>query len=80
MDNFHILVENNLEHGRKTNMKTRTTFRVNNNLHNLIKEKSYQLEWSYNKYLTNIVATYFRDGKDLDLERHFTQQHRQRIV
>ena len=61
-------------------MKTRTTFRVQNNLHNLIKEKSHEIDWSYNRYLTNIVATYFRDGKDLDLQRLITKQHRQQIV
>ena len=63
----------------QNNMKTRTTFRCNNNLHQLIKDKSHQLDWSYNKYLTNIVATYFRDGKDMDLEKNITQQHRQSI-
>ena len=31
------------------------------------------------KSTKNIVATYFRDGKDLDLQKHITQQHRQSI-
>ena len=63
----------------RNNMKTRTTFRCNTSLHQLIKDKSHQLDWSYNKYLTNIVSTYFHEGKDLDLEKHITQQHRQSI-
>jgi len=60
-------------------MKTRTTFRCSNNLHQLIKDKSHQVGMSYNKYLNNIVATYFRDGKDMDLQKHIAQQSRQSI-
>ena len=60
-------------------MKTRTTFRCSNNLHQLIKDKSHQVGMSYNKYLNNIVATYFRDGKDMDLEKNISHNNPDKV-
>ena len=61
-------------------MKKRTTHRFNLDLHNLIKSKSHNIDWSYNRYLTNMVATYFREGFDIDLEKRIAQQHRQENI
>jgi len=60
--------------------KKRTTFRVNQSLHQLIKEKSRDVDWSFNKYLNHIVSTYFYKGEDIDLQKRIVQEQRQQTL
>jgi hypothetical protein len=48
-----------------------TTLRLNPTIHNLLKQKSEEIGMSMNSYTKNILLSFFREGRDRELKKHF---------
>jgi len=48
-----------------------TTLRLNPTIHTLLKQKSEEIGMSMNSYTKNILVSFFREGRDRELKKHF---------
>ena len=48
--------------------RKQTTIRLNPTIHTLLKEKSQEIGMSMNSYTKNVLTSFFRNGKDIELK------------